>query len=305
MDHYQSLGVRDLQKNIPFAKVNPQLEDDLLIADCVNNKGVDILRNPCRFNGFLAFFCVKGRFTIEINLRPYEVTEGSLFIYTPGNVVRLVDALPSEKQKTHSVLIAVSSSLLANMRVDLNRIYYDGLRMSERPCSFIEDDKRKIFRKYIGLLGDVMDLDLPDTKDTLNTLTASVFSLMACVWNGGNVPIQGFNEGRNPTRTKLIFEEFLRLVKENHSRERSLSFYADKLNLTPKYLSKLVRTVSGRSAHKWIDDFVILEAKNLLKFSDLSIKGIVYELNFPNQTTFYRFFKTQTGLTPSAYRKKG
>ena len=72
---------------------------------------------------------------------------------------------------------------------------------------------------------------------------------------------------------------------------------------TPKYLSKLVKSASGKSAHEWIDSFVILEAKNMLKYSGMSIKSIVWELNFPNQTTFYRFFKTQTGMTPSEYRK--
>ena len=75
-----------------------------------------------------------------------------------------------------------------------------------------------------------------------------------------------------------------------------------KLYLTPKYLSKLIKNVSGRSAHEWIDSFVILEAKNLLKYSDLPIKQIVDELHF-NQTTFYRFFKAKTGLTPSEYRR--
>ena len=91
--------------------------------------------------------------------------------------------------------------------------------------------------------------------------------------------------------------------EEYRMQERGLSFYAGKLFLTPKYLSKLIKNVSGRSAHEWIDSFVILEAKNRLKYSDRPIKQIVSELNFPNQTTFYRFFKIQTGMTPTEYRK--
>ena len=76
----------------------------------------------------------------------------------------------------------------------------------------------------------------------------------------------------------------------------------DKLCLTPKYLSKLIKQASGRSAPDWIDDFVILEAKNLLKYTDLAIKEIVYKLHFPNQSVFFKFFKAHTGLTPSEYR---
>ena len=111
------------------------------------------------------------------------------------------------------------------------------------------------------------------------------------------------SEENRSIRSKAILEDFLTLVRDNHNKERNLSFYADKLYLTPKYLSKLVKSVSGKSAHEWIDSFVILEAKNMLKYSGMSIKSIVWELNFPNQTTFYRFFKTQTGMTPSEYRK--
>ena len=111
------------------------------------------------------------------------------------------------------------------------------------------------------------------------------------------------SEDGTSTRSRIILEDFLLLVRDHHTKERNLSFYADKLYLTPKYLSKLIKSVSGKSAHEWIDSFVILEAKNLLKYSDMSIKAIVYELNFPNQTTFYRFFKTKTGMTPSEYRK--
>ena len=86
-------------------------------------------------------------------------------------------------------------------------------------------------------------------------------------------------------------------------RERGMQFYADKLCLTPKYLSKIVKEASGRSGPEWIDDFVILEAKNLLRYSDESIKEIAYKLNFPSASVFNKFFKAKTGLGPSDYRR--
>ena len=66
--------------------------------------------------------------------------------------------------------------------------------------------------------------------------------------------------------------------------------------------TKVVKNFSGKSAPEWIDAYVILEAKNLLKYSDLAIKEIVYRLNFPNQSVFYKFFKARTGMTPTEYR---
>ena len=81
-----------------------------------------------------------------------------------------------------------------------------------------------------------------------------------------------------------------------------MAFYADKLCLSPKYLSKLIKEVSGKPAPEWIDSYVMLEAKHLLKYSNLPIKEIVYRLNFSNQTVFYKYFKAHTGMTPTDYR---
>ena len=110
-------------------------------------------------------------------------------------------------------------------------------------------------------------------------------------------------ESRSSARMNQVFERFIALVTEYHTTERGMAFYADKLCLTPKYLSKLVKQATGRSAPDWIDSFVILEAKNLLKYSDKTIKEIVFALHFPNQSVFYKFFKAHTGMTPSEYRK--
>ena len=104
-------------------------------------------------------------------------------------------------------------------------------------------------------------------------------------------------------RSRMLFEQFIRLVADYHMQYRNVGFYADKLCLTPKYLSRLIKNATGKSAPEWIDAYVILEAKNLLKYSNNTIKEIVYKLNFPNQSVFYKFFKVRTGMTPSEYRK--
>ena len=81
-----------------------------------------------------------------------------------------------------------------------------------------------------------------------------------------------------------------------------MSFYAKQLNITPKYLSSVVKEVSGKTAARWIDESVILEAKALLKYSGMSIQEIAYYLNFPNQSFFGSYFKRNTGMSPSQYK---
>lgn len=82
----------------------------------------------------------------------------------------------------------------------------------------------------------------------------------------------------------------MKLLTKYHKRERSMGFYAEQLHITPKYLSSIIKEVSGRSAAEWIDRYVILEAKALLRYSGLSIQEIAYELNFqPN--LFWQIFQ--------------
>ena len=224
-----------------------------------------------------------------------------MFIYTPGNIVRVTGIDPKEKESVHFVVVAISEDLMSSTRFDFSKLYNESLRLLESPCVLINESERALCRKYFDLIKEVAVLGLPNMRESVASLISSVFYLMGALWTD-RLSAAKRNDDVS-TRSKLILEDFLMLVRDYHTKERSLSFYADKLYLTPKYLSKLIKSVSGKSAHEWIDSFVILEAKNLLKYSDMSIKSIVYELNFPNQTTFYRFFKTKTGMTPSEYRK--
>lgn len=88
------------------------------------------------------------------------------------------------------------------------------------------------------------------------------------------------------------------VLARHYMQQRSVGFYAGQLNLTPKYLTTIIRKTSGRTAVQWIDDYVVLEAKNLLKYSTMSIQEISYYLNFPNQSFFGKYFKNHTGMTP-------
>ena len=136
-------------------------------------------------------------------------------------------------------------------------------------------------------------------REAILSAVSSLFYILLGAWS----PDQSNENSENPSnRTKVIFDKFMRLVMENYFEHRNVGFYADQLSLTPKYLSKIIKTASGRSAPEWIDSYVVLEAKNLLKYSGSTIKEIVFKLNFPNQSVFYKFFKAHTGMTPTEYR---
>lgn len=303
MERYHEVNIRELKHLSQGSIVNDNLSDDLFIAEMHYESKMDIIEYPCRFHGYMAFFCIKGEFEVEINLKKFTIRKDSMFIYTPGNIVRVTNIDPREKESVHFVVVAISEDLMSSTRFDFSKLYNESLRLLESPCVVINENERELLRKYFDLIQEVSKMRMPNMRESVTALISSIFYLMGALWTDRLTAAKKNGGDEMSTRSKIVLEDFLLLVRDYHTKERSLSFYADKLYLTPKYLSKLIKSVSGKSAHEWIDSFVILEAKNLLKYSDMSIKSIVYELNFPNQTTFYRFFKTKTGMTPSEYRK--
>lgn len=303
MERYHEVNIRELKHLSQGSIVNDNLSDDLFVAEMHYETKMDIIEYPCRFHGYMAFFCIKGEFEVEINLKKFTIRKDSMFIYTPGNIVRVTNIDPQEKESVHFVVAAISEDLMSSTRFDFSKLYNESLRLLESPCVVINENERELCRKYFDLIQEVSKIRMPNMRESVAALISSIFYLMGAMWTDRLTAAKKNGGEEVSTRSKIVLEDFLMLVRDYHTKERSLSFYADKLYLTPKYLSKLIKSVSGKSAHEWIDSFVILEAKNLLKYSDMSIKSIVYELNFPNQTTFYRFFKTKTGMTPSEYRK--
>ncbi|MCI6161757.1 MAG: helix-turn-helix domain-containing protein [Prevotellaceae bacterium] len=111
------------------------------------------------------------------------------------------------------------------------------------------------------------------------------------------------NNPEKLTRAEVIFKSFIKLVEENFRTERRVSWYGEQMCITPKYLSETVKLVSHRTPNEWIDHYVTLEIRVMLKNSAMSIKEIGQCLNFPNQSFLGKYFKEHVGMSPSRYRK--
>lgn len=103
-------------------------------------------------------------------------------------------------------------------------------------------------------------------------------------------------------RAQQLFDKFMKLLSAYHAKERSLQYYADKMCLTPKYVSSKVKEYSGKGALQWINEYVVLEAKMMLRYTEMNIQEIAYALNFSTQSAFGKYFKQQAGVSPRQYR---
>ncbi len=277
------------------------LGDEFFIATLSYDQSMDFMKHPVRFNGFLAFFCIEGSFSIDINLRSYKVEEGSLIIYTPGNIVRVTSYDSKEIQKLNFILVASTESFITDVRVDFGRLYEDSLLALKDPCIRLADGERTLLEKYYYLADALLRTYISNNDKAVKYLSASIFSLMGSIWKNRLDAAERQVKPRS-VRSNTIYENFLKLVAEHHASQRNVKFYADKLCLTPKYLSKLIKEISGRSAADWLDGFIILDTKNLLKYSNLSIKEIAFRMHFASVPSFYKFFYKEVGMTPATYR---
>jgi AraC-like DNA-binding protein len=82
-----------------------------------------------------------------------------------------------------------------------------------------------------------------------------------------------------------------------------VGWYAEQMGITPKYLAETIKTVSQRSPNAWIDQYVVLELRVMLRNTTKSIRQISEEMNFPNQSFMGKYFKEHVGVTPSEYRR--
>ena len=108
---------------------------------------------------------------------------------------------------------------------------------------------------------------------------------------------------QSQSREQRLFTDFIQLVSEFAPEHHTIDFYASHLCLTPRYMSTIVRQVSGKSAKQWIDAALVTRIKIELKHTDKSVANICDDFNFPNPSFLTKFFKRMTGMTPSQFRQ--
>lgn len=276
--------------------------DDFILAKQTNDVDLKLLRFPSRIDGFVAAYCRQGHFKCTINLKEYEIHDGMLVVNIPNNIIQL-EPIESGDELVELTIMAVSPKYMNTLSSDLDKIFIDALNILKSPIMEMDPKEVDIALQYFKLFDNVINTDSEYRNDSVRYLFTSIFYLI-----GGmlmkRLRIEEENDDQISTRHKSVFESFIELVEKYHNKERSVRFYADKLCISPKYLSQIIKNMSGFSAPEVINKYVILEAQHLLRHTDLSIKEISDQLNFPTTSYFYKYFKTHTGYTPNSYRLK-
>lgn len=279
------------------------LGDDFCILNVRYDHHLIDLFSPVRLDAYLTVFCVGGSIRLSVNLKEFVLEKDQIAILIPGYIGHIVDIDREHEEDIHYIVVGMSPRYMSQLNIDLNRLFSEGTTFLSNPCVKLKQEERDIAERYLRLASSVMSSSLSNKRECLGSLIASIFYLSEGIFS---TELQRAKESSvlHSNRAEDIMGKFISLLSEYHLRERTVAFYAEKLCLSPKYFSKLIKNASGRSAPEWIDSFVILEAKNFLRYSNMSIKEIVYRLHFTDQPTFTKFFKAHTGMTPAQFRRQ-
>lgn len=272
------------------------LEEELMIIDD-NQADTTLFKYPCRINSLVALVCLTGEIVVNINLNEYHIHPGSMILNVPENIVQL-----KRLDKCTFYGISIAPSFLEKSHFNACDMIPVYARIRENPCLQLSQEENEIFYRFISLIQLMSHTS--DSPKKMTTIQELSIALINRVYDTilAHTPIVESENKKN--RQEIIFGKFISLLSQYHVQERSVTFYAEQLCITPKYFSTLIKKQSGKSASQWIDNYVILEAKNLLKYSDMSIQEIAYRLNFSTQSFFGKYFKHQTGMSPTEYRNK-
>lgn len=220
----------------------------------------------------------KGCADIELTLDEYHIKKGDIILLAPETIMELKSC--SDDYSMIGVMYK------ENIPINNNIIIHPG-----------DSDWRETMR-LANILWDVARRT-PFRRDTVNHIVSAIISDIQDI----NRAEQELAPKKRMTRQELVFSKFKKLVNEHCCRHRTIPFYADELNLTPHYLSSLIARVSGRSVMHWINRATLLQAKVLFRDRDMRVGEVADRLNFPTSSAFGYFFKRETGMTPSEYRK--
>ena len=260
--------------------------------------------SPFKIAGSMLILMLSGSDTVvEVNLEEFVVKPNSLLLIFPGNVIRTIGPVPTDLD---AYVLYFDPSFSNGVNINLSSVAIPSAVQKPRPIMQLTAEESELLGKYFLLIYNATSDDPHPqlTKSITASLTAAMLYQLVLFYHR-RLPgvIAAESDIRTGSRRNDYVREFVRLVHVHYVRERSVAFYADKLFISPKYLSLLVKEATGRSAAEWIDVFVLTEAKNLLRFSGKNIQQVAYALNFPTQSSFGKYFKHLTGLSPSEYQK--
>lgn len=261
--------------------------DDYIIYDVA---GRPLPEYSSKINTYGFFLCLQGRAEVAIDLMPFILRPGTLMVNIPGQLITHKNV----GNDLRGTCLVMTKHFIDSLALPYNFGMAIGIR--ETPVLELKPGELDALRNYCSMVRGLLHGERPYQAETLRHLTcAYAYSLGSYLYQ--------MAEKRKLSGEESIMQRFMHEVRTHYKEERKVQFYAERLHLTAGYLSTLIKNISGKTASEWIDSYVLLEAKVLLKQTNMTVQQISDELNFPSQTFFGKYFKRLEGSSPKKFRE--
>ena len=249
-------------------------------------------------HGYMAAYTftlvLEGTLTLVYNGRQLTLHVDDVYMYSPGLPVTIVSA----SDDYHAIC------LLADEHVTIESpTVHDLVHIAYAPLVQLHEPKLKLAHDDAMRLGDKMR-EIRDYLHSDHIYKEKILQMLYAVFllDLQNAQERALPQRSVPPRVEEIFIGFLRLLPLHFAEHHDIAFYAERLNISTVYLSRVVRQVTGRTVIDYINQFLVMEASFLLRTSDLSISQIAGQLHFSDLASFSKFFSRQKGVSPKEYR---
>ena len=273
--------------------------DDLVVMENIGKVPSGVV---CLQNHGVIFFITEGRAQLEYDGHVVQLQKNDLFLYmvhsTAANFMASSDFNCRQIWFTRSELWNIEIYNLINVA--------DMSLLKLHPVVHLTDDDVKLCDTYFQLLCDRMKSSTSVhisyiVRSLLGTMMLEMLSIMR---RNSEQAVEEVQQENTSLHKKRIIDNFIRLVEESDGRIRRVDEYANQLNITPKYLSTILKEVMNRRPSTYIQLYTLKAIEYRLRFTDMTMQEISNDLNFPNPSFFGKYCKEHLGMTPLEYRMK-
>lgn len=244
---------------------------------------------------YIVSLVLKGKISLKFNGISYTANENDLFICPPGSM--LENTMLSMDFKCHC--IGMSTRYVQRIMPMAENSWDIKILFEKNPVCSLTPEEVTVFCQYYNLLCSKIHLPSVVQRKVIDSLIqAFIFDIQYTLSRVVQTTLRPFTSG------EYLFKRFVELLESSYPKSRNVSSYAERLCVTPKYLSSVCKTTGGQTASSLIDGYVLKDIEYLMKHSSKNIKEIANDLDFPNISFFGKYVKKHFGLSPKALREK-
>lgn len=268
---------------------------ELSVTDILKFADFDYFGHNFRSDHYSVMLVTRGTVDVAVNLRPLKIKKDGLVVVAPHSIKQMISAT----QNSSGLVIHFTMHFLnqAGIPKRSNELLSYFSSQYKANWDLEKPDADRIEKMLRNLFDCCQQSDKPFKKEQLNHLFLAFLYEIAAQGQTYSPPLID-----HLTRKEELVIRFANLVSTHFREQRTVQFYADILNVTPKYLTETVKEINGKSAGEIIDDFVILESKLLLEKPETTIAQVASLLNFCDQSFFGKYFKRLTGISPKEFK---